>query len=197
MNIKDVYQFYNEFVKPIYSEIEARRNEIPVELLFETYAAFDHLKRFYLDDEDESKSAEKALSHLKRGVLDAFKLKLKYFNTDLEKFLNSKVDFQLIDNGQFITSLHKDKQEIITTATKARLTEGKNSKEEAFDDWYNVSNYIDKFEEKYFGHAHKVDWAKAKTFKWLVKDNWRGFIIGLVSGCISSYAVWFFTLPPH
>jgi hypothetical protein len=45
MTENQVYAFYQEFVKPIYSEIEARWNNIPVKLLFETYAAFDHLKR--------------------------------------------------------------------------------------------------------------------------------------------------------
>ena len=45
MNIKEIFEFYEQYVKPIYSEIEAKRNNIPVELLFETYAAFDHLKR--------------------------------------------------------------------------------------------------------------------------------------------------------
>lgn len=45
MTEKDVYRFYNEFVKVIYSEIEARNNTLPVELLFEVNSAFDHLKR--------------------------------------------------------------------------------------------------------------------------------------------------------
>ena len=132
MKITDVYQFYQDNVKPIYSEIEARDNNIPVELLFETYATFDHIKRYYLNGESEETASQKAISHLKRGVLDAFKLKLKYLNKDIEILLNTKVDLQLIDNGQFISSLYKDRQEIITLAKKARLTEGKQSKEEAF-----------------------------------------------------------------
>ena len=111
MNVREVFEFYQEFVKPIYSEIEARWNDIPVELLFETYAAFDHIKR---------------------GVLDAFKLKLKYFNQDIKKFLESKVDFQLIDNGKFISSFYRDKQEIILIAKNARLIESQSSKENAF-----------------------------------------------------------------
>jgi hypothetical protein len=49
-------------------------------LLFEIHAAFDHLKRLYIDDATEDECCRKAMSHLKRGALDAFKLKLKYFN---------------------------------------------------------------------------------------------------------------------
>jgi len=193
MQVNDVYEFYQEFVKPIYSEIEARWNDIPVELLFETYAAFDHLKRFHLSEEDENMATLKALSHLKRGVLDAFKLKLKYFNNDVEKFLNSKVDFQLIDNGEFISSLYKDKQNIIAIAKDARLTESKNGKDEAFEKWFDASLKIDDFESKYFKHSYKVDWAKNKTFEWINKDTIRGFIVGIISGGLSSYVIWWLT----
>ena len=34
MKEKDVYQFYNDKVKILYSEIEARNNSLPIELLF-------------------------------------------------------------------------------------------------------------------------------------------------------------------
>lgn len=189
MNIREVFEFYQEFVKPIYSEIEARWNDIPVELLFETYAAFDHIKRFYLNEECEEVAAEKATSHLKRGVLDAFKLKLKYFNQDIKKFLESKVDFQLIDNGKFISSFYRDKQEIILIAKNARLTESQSSKENAFEYWFEVSIKIDDFEETYFSQEYKVEWAKDKTFEWLNKDSIRGFLIGIAS----SLAVWIIT----
>jgi tryptophanyl-tRNA synthetase len=90
MTEQDVYQFYTEKVKILYSEIEARNNTLPVELLFEIHSAFDHLKRFHIDNESEEKCAEKAFSHLKRGMLDAFKLKLKYHNADYEKLMKQK-----------------------------------------------------------------------------------------------------------
>ncbi len=184
MKVKEVYLFYQEFVKPIYAEIEARWNDIPVELLFETYATFDHIKRFYLEEEDESIASSKALSHLKRGVLDAFKLKLKYFNIDTNIFLDSKVDFQLIDNGEFINSFYQDKHLIIKKAKEARLTESKEGKEHSFELWFETSILIDKFESSYFNSSFKVDWAKTKSFEWVNKDTIRGVIIGIVSSVI-------------
>lgn len=36
---KDVFVFYRDYVKPLYCEIEARDNTLPVELLFEIHAA--------------------------------------------------------------------------------------------------------------------------------------------------------------
>jgi len=192
MNIKEVLQFYQNFVKPIYSEIEAKDNKIPIELLFETYASFDHIKRFYIDNEDETISSLKAISHLKRGVLDAFKLKLKYFNNDVKQFLNNNIDLQLIDNGSFISSFYKDKQDIINLAKNARLTESKESKENAFEYWFDVSIKINEFEVKYFSQIHKIDWAKKKTFEWFNKDTIKGLIIGSISSFIISFLFWYF-----
>lgn len=189
MQIKDVFEFYQEYIKPIYAEIEAKRNQIPVELLFETYASFDHLKRFYLNEEDENESSIKALSHLKRGVLDAFKLKLKYFNEDVEDFLSLRIDFELIDNGEFIKNFHKKRNEIYKIAKVARLNESKKDIDEAFEKWYEVSIKIDEFEEEYFNRLDTVEWAKKKTFSWINKDSIRGFVIGI----LSSLFVWMIT----
>jgi len=186
MQIKDIFTFYQEYIKPIYAEIEAKRNQIPVELLFETYASFDHLKRFYLDGENEEESSKKALSHLKRGVLDAFKLKLKYFNEDIENFLSLKIDFELIDNGNFIQEFHKKRNKIYKIAKEARLNESKKNTDEAFEKWYEVSIELDKFEEEYLSRLDTVEWAKKKTFSWLNKDSIKGFIIGI----LSSLFVW-------
>ena len=85
MTEQEVYEFYNNTVKIIYSEIEAKNNTLPVELLFEINFAFDHLKRIHIDGESEDLQSQKAYLHLKRGCLDAFKLKLKYFNDDVSK----------------------------------------------------------------------------------------------------------------
>jgi hypothetical protein len=186
MNIKAVFYFYEKYVKPIYSEIEAKRNNIPVELLFETYAAFDHLKRFYLNSEDENEASSKAIGHLKRGILDAFKLKLKYFNQDIEEFNKYSKSIELIDNGKFISDFIKEKNEIFVLAKDARLTESKRSKENAFEIWFQVSIKIDDFENKYLNQLDKIDWAKKKQFQWINKDIIRGVFIGVISSIIAS-----------
>ncbi len=56
MKLLEVYKFYYEYIKPIYAEIEPKRNNVSVELLFETYAEFDHLKRYYLKEETEQEA---------------------------------------------------------------------------------------------------------------------------------------------
>ena len=194
MNIKEVFEFYEEYVKPIYSEIEAKRNNIPVELLFETYAAFDHIKRFYLNAEDENKASSKAIGHLKRGILDAFKLKLKYFNQDIEEFNKYSNSVELIDNGKFISDFIKEKNEIFALAKDARLTESIKSKENAFEIWFQVSVKIDEFEHKYLNQLDKIDWANKKQFQWINKDMIRGVLIGIISSIIASILWSFFNV---
>jgi hypothetical protein len=183
MTEKDVYLFYNDKVKILYSEIEARNNVLPIELLFEIHAAFDHLKRIHVDGEPETDCAEKAYSHLKRGLLDTFKLKLKYHNNDYTKLLKSKTDLRFIDNGKFLPSLLEKRKIIIGLAKEARLFEGK-SDDNAFEKWYEVSGLIDQFEKEFFDST-KLQWAKKINF---FHDS-RAFIVGIITGIIGSAIV--------
>jgi len=184
MTENNVYLFYNDKVKILYSEIEARNNSLPIELLFEVYAAFDHLKRIHVDGEPEDDCAKKAYSHLKRGSLDAFKLKLKYHNDDYAKLLKSKTDLRFIDNGKFLPSLLEKRKIIIGLAKEARLFEGKTDIDNAFEKWYEVSDLIDQFEKEFFDSA-KLQWAKKINF---LRDS-RVFIVGIITGIIGSAIV--------
>lgn len=181
MEAREVFQFYNDTVKVLYSEIEARNNTLPVELLFEIHSAFDHLKRIYIDNESEDESCKKAFSHLKRGLLDAFKLKLKYFNDDCNKLLNKKADLRIIDSGTYLTDLLNDRKNIINTAKLARLEESKINIDLAFENWCAVSKQIDDFEAKYFDSA-KIKWAEKQSFFHFNANFWLGVLAGIISG---------------
>ncbi|MBQ9207906.1 MAG: hypothetical protein IJ158_14495 [Treponema sp.] len=184
METREVFQFYNDTVKILYSEIEARNNTLPVELLFEIHSAFDHLKRYFIDGESEDECCKKAFSHLKRGLLDAFKLKLKYFNDDCNKLLNKKADLRIIDSGTYLTDLLNDRKTIINTARTARLEESKTNIDSAFENWCAVSKQIDDFEAKYFDSA-KIKWAEKQSFFHFNANFW----LGVLAGVISSIAV--------
>jgi len=186
MTEKEIYSFYNEKVKILYSEIEARENTLPVELLFEIHSAFDHLKRFHIDGEPESRCAEKAFSHLKRGLLDAFKLKLKYHNKDYEKLLKMKADLHLIDNGMFWPSLLSKRKTIVDVAKEARIFEGMKNPEDAFDKWYKVSDLIDQFESEYF-ESSKIQWARRLGFFNRFWKIFIGFVVGVLASAVVQY----------
>ncbi|GHT11892.1 hypothetical protein AGMMS4956_05620 [Bacteroidia bacterium] len=181
MTEKDIYLFYSERVKVLYSEIEARNNTLPIELLFEIHSAFDHLKRFHVDGEPEEKCADKAFSHLKRGMLDAFKLKLKYHNADYEKLIKQKTDLRLIDSGKFLPQLLEARKNIIQTARTARIAEGQDKIDTAFEKWYELSMLIDEFETCYFD-PRKIQWARRQG----VFHFSTNFIIGLITGVLAS-----------
>jgi hypothetical protein len=183
---QELYQFYNEKVKIIYSEIEARNNKLPVELLFEIHAAFDHLKRFHIDGEPIEQCAEEAFSHLKRGMLDAFKLKLKYFNTDYNALIKQKVDLRIIDSGQFLPKLLETRKNIIKTAKDARLFEGKKDIDLAFEKWYETSDLIDQCENHYFDLT-KIQWAKRQGFFRFAGTFFIGVLTGIIGSLIVSY----------
>jgi hypothetical protein len=184
MTEKDVYQFYNDKVKILYSEIEARNNSLPIELLFEVHSAFDHLKRIHIDGEPEDHCAEKAFSHLKRGLLDTFKLKLKYHNDEYIELLKLKTDLRFVDNGKYLPSLLGKRKVIIDLAKEARVFESKKNIDDAFEKWYEVSEFINQFEKEFFDPS-KIQWAKKINFLY----NLWTFIIGVVSGIIGSAIV--------
>ena len=172
MKEKDIYQFYNDKVKVVYCEIEAKNNTLPVELLFEINSAFDHLKRIYIEKENEDECCKKAYSHLKRGLLDAFKLKLKYFNDDYNHLINKKADLRIIDSGTYLTDLLKDREILVEKAKNARLSEARADIEDAFSAWCDVSELIDLFEKSFF-HFNANFW------------------LGVLAGIISSVVVTF------
>lgn len=192
MKPSDVYEFYHTYLKPIYSEIEARNNRLPVELLFETFSAFDHLKRIYIEKADEAECCQRAFSHLKRGVLDAFKLKLKYFNDDVEKLLNSGIDFSYLDNGTYLPKMLHDKEGIHQIAMAARLAEAKHDINIAFEKWCETSLQINQFEQNYLAPLAKIEWAKRKTWHWLHNDTLRGLVIGVASSIVASALLYYF-----
>lgn len=181
MTEKDVYLFYSDKIKILYSEIEAQNNILPVELLFEVLSAFDHLKRFHLDGEKEEICAQKAYSHLKRGSLDAFKLKLKYHNSQYNKIMQPNKELRLIDTGNFLPQMLNSHREITQTAKDARLAEGANDIEKAFNKWDKTSLLIDDFENIYF-NSEKLDWAKSQNA--VQKRN--QFVIGIITGVLAS-----------
>lgn len=183
MTEQEVYEFYNNTVKVIYSEIEAKNNTLPVELLFEINSAFDHLKRIHIDGESEDLQSQKAYSHLKRGCLDAFKLKLKYFNDDVSKIYRKKADLRIIDNGKYLADFIQFKSDIFKIAKEARLNEGKMDTELALQEWSHVSVLIDSFEDKFF-NTEKLHWAEKQSFFHFNANFWLGVLAGIISSVV-------------
>ena len=186
MKEKDIYQYYNDKIKVVYCEIEAKNNTLPVELLFEINSAFDHIKRIYIEKENEEECCQKAYSHLKRGLLDAFKLKLKYFNDDYNHLINKRADLRIIDSGTYLTDLLNDHKTLVEKAKNARLSESKTDVEEAFSEWCEVSELIDFIEKKYFDSA-KNKWSEKQSIFHFNANFWLGVLAGVISSAIVTF----------
>lgn len=188
-SVKDVFTFYTDKLKPLYSETVARNNIIPLEIFFEIHASFDHLKRIYVDEEKEASCCHQAKGHLKRAVLDLYKLKLKHFNLEFQEF-QKNIDpsvLKIVDNGKFYPAMNQDKREILKIAAEARKNESHQNKTDAYANWSEVSVKINRFEEKYF-NCKGIDWAttvvkKMSLKKILANVVWTIFI-GLICTCI-------------
>jgi hypothetical protein len=185
MTEKEVYEFYNDITKVIYVDIEARGNVVPVELLFEIHAAFDHLKRLHLNEKAEQECCEKAVSHLKRGALDGYKIILRDFHKSYETLIGKDIaHLRTVDNGNFLPKMMSLRTEIFKTAKQARTQEGIVDREKAFDDWNKVYRLIREFEDEFFDEE-KIGWAKGEDTLQKKRALSREFVLTLFSGILA------------
>lgn len=190
-DLTELFQYYNTFFKPPYTNIEARGNTIPVEILFEIHSSFDHIARHYVKGEDINKCIAKAQAHIERGTLDLYKLELKAFIDEYKKFTNEDIDFSLLDSGKFQDRVQKNWIDIIKTAKEARLSETRKTKEESFELWSAVSVKIGEFEDEIF-HTETVAWGRVTTKKRNRKARTVDFAIGFLASLAVTILLHFF-----
>lgn len=183
---EELFKFYHEYVKLLYSSVQAG-GSLPVEVLFELNAALDHISRRWAYNEAESAVVEKAYSHLKRSCLDIFKLKVKDANDQFAD-LRSR-DTSVLDNGEFDRGLIALYHKIKIGATLARRLEGESKNDDdgsikAFDLWEPVYNDCVQLETDFYNHP-KLTWAKKKISATKRKEFWisvsSGFVLGLIT----------------
>jgi hypothetical protein len=190
-SVPELVDFYYTFVKPLYSAVQLT-NHLPVEVLFEINAAFDHLTRVWAYDEPEPEVVGKAYSHLKRSCLDIFKLHVKEARRQFDEL--RKIDTSIIDNGDFDRRLLECWQRLKATAREARVKEGDPKKDDAqaiyaFALWLPVYEDCVTLEKDFYCHA-RLDWAR-KMESW---GKWRerligGLCVGILASLIAT-AIW-------
>lgn len=187
-DLRELYGFYHEFVKPLYSTVQSH-NELPVEVLFEIHAALDHISRFYTYHEDEVVVVNKAYGHLKRCCLDIFKIKTREAIDQYNEI--KKIDTSCIDNGGFERRLHALAADIREKASEARKIEGEPDGGDtvpAFDAWCPVYELCVEMENDFFLNKH-LNWARRRGFTNIIKDHFASFLVG----CFASSVVIFLT----
>jgi hypothetical protein len=197
--LASLFQFYGDYVKVLYTDASTNAS-LPVEVLFEIHAAFDHLSRIwrYGDPENlgdfERAALEKAHSHLKRSCLDIFKIKAREANRQFRELCS--VDIGVIE-GSFKTELIDLFGRIKDGVNRARLQEGDTRDDrqavKAFDLWAPVYELCWEFERDYF-QSRKVDWAKtisrARTWRDYKVQFLISFLAGIAVGAFATLSSW-------
>ncbi len=188
--LAELFDFYNDYVKLLYSDVQTDAS-LPAEVLFEINAAFDHVSRFYIYNEEEKVVVEKAYSHLKRSCLDIFKLKMKHTTDEYNKML--ALDIGIIDNGEFEKNLHRIYHEAKQGARDARRLEGRpgenyTSAVHAFELWQPVYDKCVTLQNEFF-LSPKVNWAKVHSSK----VDKKSFVIGVVASLVAGAVLWSLT----
>ena len=180
---KEVFKFYDEYVKLLYSEAQTD-NHLPLEVLFEIHAALDHISRHYVYDESEAVASNGAFGHLKRSCLDIFKIRLNEATSQFDKL--RKIDTSIIDNGKFDNELVRLNHNMRTAATEARRREGDPKMDDhdgakAFELWEPVYEMAVKLEKEFYCNEH-LDWAKKKQRKYRLTTLVLSIIGSLIAG---------------
>lgn len=190
---KELFAQYNQVIKPLIAEIEARSETMPQPLFNEIRAFTDHIARCYfpnIPDEKLQDELQKASRHIVRITLDCFKCLNILLFKDVEKFeqRTKNVDLKVLDNGEFYPKYKKLKREAADTVKQAKLAESKDSVQalQLYDAAYN--KYIE-LENLLKDSAEDVKWARIhfttkrilKIAAWVVSVIASGLISLLIS----------------
>ncbi len=183
--IKDVFQFYHDQFKPLYSEFEAEA-VISDATLFEIAAAMDHVSRYWIYNEAEKDVADRSAGHLKRGCFDLFKRAVERASDQYD--ILKHTDTSIIDNGEFTGSVISTWLSIRDGAKEARLAEGNSTNDwhKAFELWGPVYQKCKQFERTYYANP-KVEWARHKETKRVWKFRWEQVVISFIAGIVATF----------
>lgn len=189
----ELFNQYNQVIKPLIAEIEARSETMPQPLFNEIRAFTDHIARCYfpdITDEKLDEELQKAGRHVVRITLDCFKCLNILLFKKVEEFerQTKNVDLKVLDNGEFYPKYKKLKRDAAETVKQAKLVESKDSIEALtlYDAAYN--KYVE-LEDLLKDCAENVKWARVhftvkrilKIIVWVVSVIVSGLLSLLIS----------------
>jgi len=198
--LSPLYKTYNEVIKPLIAEIEARTEHFPTSLYNEIRAFTDHVARCHKEDvtdADVDIQISKAKGHIDRIVFDCYKfLNVYLFDVVVAKFdkRTKNIDLSLIDNGRFYIKYRELRQSIIDTLKEAKSLETRTNKEASLDKYQLAHNIYDDLEQHIIANDTNICWAKVKytSSKFLRFLGWIGsaIISGIISSSIIPWSIW-------
>ena len=193
--IVGLYKDYNNVIKPLIAEVEARTEQFPLPLFNEIRALHDHISRCYSDEatndsiEDE---VVKAQRHSLRIMLDCY----KYLNLTLHDEVilfereTKHIDLTVLQNGTFYPKYKEVRSNAIKLVRKAKSEEPLDSVK-ALDTYqlsYNAYTEIETLIDSVYTDVH---WARVRfsvrkglsILLWLLSAIVSGVISILLTKC--------------
>ncbi len=192
-SLKELYKSYNEVIKILIADFEAREETFPLPIFNEIRAFNDHVAQCYRDDisdDDIKGELQKAKRHISRIIFDCYKFLNVSLFEKVKKFENQtkSIDLTLIDNGLFYPRYRDLKNRTKNKVREARKTESKNNNA-AFELYQEAYNLYCELEELIETHGQDIQWARwkfrlkrlLKFLGWLLTAIIAGFLALLIS----------------
>ncbi|WP_425883676.1 hypothetical protein ACPYIV_14520 [Parabacteroides sp. ASD2025] len=189
--VSPLYMEYNQVIKPLIAELEAREETSPQPLFNEIRALNDHIARCYRENISDSEIFEeimKAKRHVKRLTLDCF----KYLNVSLHDSITRfekqtrNVDLTVINNGLFYPRFRELNRLTVGMIRDAKRAEAINT-EDALAKYQEGYNLYCELENLVDDNMPDVKWAKKKFLIRRGVTILAWFISVLVSGILSIF----------
>ena len=191
--IVGLYKDYNNVIKPLIAEVEARTEQFPLPLFNEIRALHDHISRCYSEGatiDSIEEDVVKAQRHSLRIMLDCY----KYLNLTLHDEVTlferetKHIDLTVLQNGTFYPKYKEMRSNAIKLVRKAKTEEPLDSVK-ALDTYqlsYNAYTEIETLIENVYTEVH---WARDRfsvrrginILLWLLSAVLSGIISILLS----------------
>ena len=165
--LANIYHNYNETIKPLIADIEARYQEFPDSLFNEIRALNDHVARCYrenISDEEIDSEIKKTEGHILRITFDCYKYLDVWFHDYVKKFdkeYTSKIDITLVSDGEFAIEYRSFQSKAIKAIKEAKKNEGID-KQKSFDLYQEAYGIYSDLEMLIDEHLPKLNHAKCR-----------------------------------
>ena len=188
--ICEIYQDYQEDIKPLVYYIERKFHKFPLSLLNEIRDVFDHISRCYIPDakpEYINTNLSQAKNHFTRVKLDAYKYVNDSKRRDFTKWKwkYNKYDLQSINDGEFWAAILNLEDEAESLFSRAKDEETKNV-EQSYHLFYESAEKYNKINDLIREKRNYIAKAKFKYRRETIINQAVGFVIGVIGSIIAN-----------
>lgn len=189
--LSELYNTYNEVIKPLIALYEAREEVFPIPLFNEIRAFNDHVARCYIisfSDDQINDELGRAERHINRIILDCYKYLNVSFHNEIMSFekRTKHVDLTVLDNGLFYPKFLELRKNAVNLIRKAKRNESIKLND-SFSDYQDAYNVYSELSDLINSRRIEVNWARVKFsgIKLLKIIAW--ILSALISGLVSLF----------